>query len=61
MVTPTSAKVAAIGACGLCTVTRTADDLGEALEHGVGDRAGGGLDQPVAPARRTPRLATSTT
>ena len=25
MVTPTSAKVAAIGACGLCTVTRTAE------------------------------------
>ncbi len=44
--TPTSSKVAAIGACGLWMVTRTACDLREAVEHGVGDRAGGGLDQP---------------
>ena len=52
--TPTSPKVAAIGACGLCTVTRTGRDLGEAVEDGVGDRAGGGFDQAVAPAAERP-------
>ena len=47
-VTPTSLKVAAIGACGLWMVTATAAHRAESREHGVGDRAGGGLDQPVA-------------
>ena len=55
MVTPTSSKVAAIGACGLCTVTRTPRTCEKALEHRVGDGAGGGLDQPVA--ARAERLA----
>ncbi len=48
MATPTSSKVAAIGACGLCTVTRMRANLREALKHRLGDGAGGGLDQPVA-------------
>ena len=43
--TPTSAKVAAIGACGLCTVTLHLGDTDEAFEDGVGDRAGGGFHQ----------------
>ena len=55
MVTPTSAKVAAIGACGLCTVTRTLMTWWEPVEHRFGDRAGRGLDQPIAPSAK--RLA----
>ncbi len=53
--TPTSSKVAAIGACGLCTVTRTPRTCGKRCQHGVGDRAGGGFDQPIA--ARAERLA----
>jgi hypothetical protein len=39
--TPTSLKIAAIGACGLWTVTRTG-------EQRLGGDRGGGLDQPEA-------------
>ncbi len=42
---PTSSNVAAIGACGLWIVTRTDRTRGKCREHGVGDPAGGGLDQ----------------
>ena len=35
-------------------------DLGKLREHRVGDRAGGGLDQPVALRARTPRSPIST-
>ncbi len=52
MVTPTSPNVAAIGACGLWTVTRTAVTSAKrariACEDRIGDCAGRGLDQPIA-------------
>ncbi len=45
-VTPTSLKIAAIGACGLWIVTVTRVHRRECRQHGVGDVAGGGFDQP---------------
>ena len=48
-------KVAAIGRVRLVHGDADAADRRKALQHRVGDRAGGGLDQPVAP--RAKRLA----
>ncbi len=44
-----SSKIAAIGAAGLWTVTRTRWIFGEVAHQHIGDRAGRGLDQIVRP------------
>ena len=61
MVTPTSVKIAAIGACGLCTVTRTLATRGKRGQDRIGDRAGGGLDQAVVARGEGASVAVSTT
>ena len=57
-VTPTSPKVAEIGACGLWIVTGRAHAR-KSFEDSIGDPASGGLDQAIA--LRAKRLAAQST